>query len=103
MLHTKFLVLTLSLACLSLAWFCDSVDAQIQGRGGQRGNRQGGNRQGGNRPGGPGSPGSGALDRAGLEVGKKLPDVKIFDDQGKEFSTSSLKGSYTVLTFGCLT
>lgn len=95
MLRTKFLILTLGL--MSAGWFCDHVDAQNFGRG------QRGNRQGGNRPGGPGSPGSGALDRAGLEVGKKLPDVKIFDDQGKEFSTSSLKGSYTVLTFGCLT
>lgn len=51
----------------------------------------------------PGTEGATTLKRAGLKVGMKMPSVKIFDDQGKEFNTSSLKGSYTVLTFGCLT
>ncbi len=51
----------------------------------------------------PGSAGASSLHRVGLEIGKTLPSVNIFDDQGKEFSTASLKGSYTVLTFGCLT
>lgn len=36
-------------------------------------------------------------------VGTALPVVKAFDDQGIEFSTASLRGSYTVLVFGCLT
>jgi cytochrome oxidase Cu insertion factor (SCO1/SenC/PrrC family) len=36
-------------------------------------------------------------------VGTKLPDVSAFDEQGEKFSTSSLRGSYTVLVFGCLT
>ncbi len=37
------------------------------------------------------------------EVGTMLPVVKAFDEQGNEFSTASLRGSYTVLVFGCLT
>jgi cytochrome oxidase Cu insertion factor (SCO1/SenC/PrrC family) len=32
-----------------------------------------------------------------------LPTVNVFDAQGKPLSTSSLRGSYTVLVFGCLT
>jgi len=38
-----------------------------------------------------------------LEAGTKLPEVKLYDDQGEEFSTSRLLGQYTVLVFGCLT
>ena len=37
------------------------------------------------------------------EIGTTLPVVSAFDDQGIEFSTASLRGSYTVLVFGCLT
>lgn len=60
------------------------------------------------RPGGsgksrPGSSGASTLNRSGIREGMQMPAVKVFDDQGKEFNTSSLKGSYTVLTFGCLT
>ena len=36
-------------------------------------------------------------------VGSELPSVTVFDEQGNEFSTSSLRGSYSVLVFGCLT
>jgi hypothetical protein len=36
-------------------------------------------------------------------VGTMLPIVSAFDEQGEKFSTSSLRGSYTVLVFGCLT
>lgn len=36
-------------------------------------------------------------------VGSQLPDLKAFDEFGNEFSTSSLRGSYSVLVFGCLT
>lgn len=35
--------------------------------------------------------------------GTMLPKVTAFDEQGQEFSTTSLRGSYTVLVFGCLT
>lgn len=37
------------------------------------------------------------------EKGTQLPIVKAVDDQGQEFSTASLRGSHTVLVFGCLT
>jgi len=36
-------------------------------------------------------------------VGDVIPDVSVFDQSGKELKTSSLRGHYTVLTFGCLT
>ena len=32
-----------------------------------------------------------------------LPTVNVFDGQGNPLSTASLRGSYTVLVFGCLT
>ena len=37
------------------------------------------------------------------EVGTMLSDVSLYDDGGKEFSTTSLRGQYSVLVFGCLT
>jgi len=37
------------------------------------------------------------------EVGTMLPDITLYDDGGEEFSTSSLRGQYSVLVFGCLT
>ncbi len=37
------------------------------------------------------------------EVGATLPDITLYDDGGKAFSTSSLRGQYSVLVFGCLT
>jgi cytochrome oxidase Cu insertion factor (SCO1/SenC/PrrC family) len=36
-------------------------------------------------------------------VGSKLPDVAAYDASGKPFRLGRLKGSYTVLVFGCLT
>jgi cytochrome oxidase Cu insertion factor (SCO1/SenC/PrrC family) len=36
-------------------------------------------------------------------VGETVPDVTVYDPSGKEVKTSSLRGHYTVLTFGCLT
>jgi len=32
-----------------------------------------------------------------------VPDISLYDDRGKEFSTTSLRGQYSVLVFGCLT
>ncbi len=41
---------------------------------------------------------------AGLpQVGSVLPDLRAFDDQGREFSLAELRGEYSVLVFGCLT
>ncbi len=36
-------------------------------------------------------------------VGDRLPDVTLFDSEGKRFPLRQLKGHYTVLVFGCLT
>lgn len=36
-------------------------------------------------------------------VGDPLPSVSIYSANGDEFNTESLRGHYTVLTFGCLT
>ena len=35
--------------------------------------------------------------------GTQLPIVTAVDERGKDFSTASLRGSYTVLVFGCRT
>jgi len=37
------------------------------------------------------------------KVGSMLPDVVVFDDEGNEFSTKTLRGQYSLLVFGCLT
>lgn len=37
------------------------------------------------------------------QPGTILPTVRTVDEQGRDFSTASLRGSYTVLVFGCLT
>jgi cytochrome oxidase Cu insertion factor (SCO1/SenC/PrrC family) len=37
------------------------------------------------------------------KVGSILPDVRLYDERGEEFSTKSLRGQYSVLVFGCLT
>jgi cytochrome oxidase Cu insertion factor (SCO1/SenC/PrrC family) len=36
-------------------------------------------------------------------VGDALPEITVYDVNGKEVKTSSLRGQYIVLTFGCLT
>lgn len=43
------------------------------------------------------------FDRTAPQVGDPLPDAAGFDADGKKFNLRSLKGHYTVLTFGCLT
>ncbi|MDG1893882.1 MAG: hypothetical protein P8J37_03135 [Fuerstiella sp.] len=35
--------------------------------------------------------------------GSALPDVVVYDEDGREFSLNELRGEYTVLVFGCLT
>ncbi len=52
----------------------------------------GGNSRGGRGPGGD-LP----------EVGSMVPDITLYDAEGEEFSTSSLRGQHSVLVFGCLT
>jgi len=46
---------------------------------------------------------SSAFKRASPGIGEPIPEVTVYTVDGKEFSTSQLKGSYTVLVFGCLT
>ena len=44
--------------------------------------------------------------RGGSQIpqpGTILPTVRAVDEQGRDFSTATLRGSYTVLVFGCLT
>jgi cytochrome oxidase Cu insertion factor (SCO1/SenC/PrrC family) len=51
-------------------------------------------------------PGGTTRGRAGGDlpaVGTTVPDVMLYDASGKEFSTTSLRGEYSVLVFGCLT
>ena len=43
------------------------------------------------------------FDRSAPQIGDPVPDVAGFDEDGNEFKLRSLKGHYTVLTFGCLT
>ncbi len=43
------------------------------------------------------------FERTAPKVGEVLPDATGYDAEGKEFKLSRLKGSYSVLVFGCLT
>jgi len=43
------------------------------------------------------------FERTAPKVGEALPDATGYDAEGKEFKLSRLKGSYSVLVFGCLT
>ncbi|MFK8111061.1 MAG: hypothetical protein AB8B91_02605 [Rubripirellula sp.] len=36
-------------------------------------------------------------------AGTMLPEVTVYDEAGNEFSTSTLRGKYSVVVFGCLT
>lgn len=84
----------------------DEIRAFMMSRiAGQRPGTQPGPRPGGNprSGGGPGTPGSATLERAGLKVGSPIPDVTVFDAEGKELSLNALRGSHAVLVFGCLT
>lgn len=36
-------------------------------------------------------------------IGERLPEITVFTPEGKPFALSELRGSYSVLTFGCLT
>ena len=59
----------------------------------------------------PGGDGKGAVDssrarprpRLLLARGDTLPDVTLYTGEGEEFRTTRLRGSHTVLVFGCLT
>ncbi len=42
------------------------------------------------------------FERTAPKVGEALPEATGYDAEGREFNLSSLKGSYSVLVFGCL-
>jgi len=44
-----------------------------------------------------------SFQRSSPGIGEVIPEVTVYTADGKKFSTSQLKGSYTVLVFGCLT
>lgn len=99
---TRLLILSL------LPSLCLSVASAQPGRGFQQGRRpgQGFQQRGGGRSSGgsrPGTAGSATLERAGVKVGQKLPDLTIFDEHGDKFRLADVKGKYTVIVFGCLT
>ena len=50
-----------------------------------------------------GSRGGGQFSRVTQLLNTQMPDVNVFDSKGAPLSTDTLKGSYTVLVFGCLT
>ena len=43
------------------------------------------------------------LERAGIKPGMALPDLTVYDASGNPFQLTELKGSTSVLVFGCLT
>ncbi len=43
------------------------------------------------------------FDGAAPKVGEALPDVMVYDAQGRPFNLGVLKGDYAVIVFGCLT
>ncbi len=56
------------------------------------------------QPGGGGRSGASRGSGGNLPaVGTMVPDISLYDDHGNEFSTTSLRGQYSVLVFGCLT
>ena len=43
------------------------------------------------------------FNRAAPQIGDSLPSLTVFDADGNDVALDSLRGGYTVLTFGCLT
>ncbi len=41
--------------------------------------------------------------KAAPAIGDAMPELTVYSPDGKEVKTSSLRGSYVVITFGCLT
>ena len=90
----KALLITAAIAMLTIS----PILAQQQQ---SRGNR--GVQRAGSKGGGPGTQGSDGLKAAGLQVGQRLPDITVYDADGKPFRMADLKGQYSVIVFGCLT
>lgn len=43
------------------------------------------------------------FERTAPAIGEPLPQVELYDARGKPVRLAELRGSYTVLVFGCLT
>jgi cytochrome oxidase Cu insertion factor (SCO1/SenC/PrrC family) len=51
----------------------------------------------------PGRTGGAQFSQVTRLLNTTLPTVNVFDAKGNPLSTASLRGSYAVLVFGCLT
>lgn len=88
------LIVLLAIGWVGFATLPTMAQPNRNQQGGRRG-AQGG--QEGRRPSG------GRFDLRGPEVGTALPDIQLYDEQGEQISLASIKGSYSVIVFGCLT
>ncbi len=50
-----------------------------------------------------GGPRGGSFGSSAPNVGDSLPDITVYDSEGKEFNLRRMRGNYSVLVFGCLT
>ena len=81
---------------LMLLSTCVLLLAATPGMGQQRQNRQQGRQD-------PRSGMNARFLEADPKIGEPIPDVSLFTAEGDEFNLAAVKGSYTVLVFGCLT
>lgn len=53
--------------------------------------------------GGRGGGGNQRFEQNAPQIGATVPDLTVYDADGKEFRLHTIKGHYTVLVLGCLT
>ena len=80
----------------------EEFTAAMRNRGGSQPRRPSTNRPqfGGRNSGGPRG---GSFGSSTPNVGDSLPDITVYDSEGKEFNLRRMRGNYSVLVFGCLT
>ncbi len=80
----------------------EEFTASMRNRGGSQPQRRSTNRPqfGGRNSGGPRG---GSFGSSAPNVGDSLPDITVYDSEGKEFNLRRMRGNYSVLVFGCLT
>ncbi len=80
----------------------EEFTAAMRNRGGSQLRRPSTNRPqfGGRNSGGPRG---GSFGSSTPNVGDTLPDITVYDSEGKEFNLRRMRGNYSVLVFGCLT
>ena len=80
----------------------EEFTASMRNRGGSQPQRRSTNRpQSGRRI--SGGPRGGSFGSSTPNVGDTLPDITVYDSEGKEFNLRRMRGNYSVLVFGCLT